>query len=132
MKRVDGVAGEPRIDRGEIGGGRKDDVGRILALPLAPVVRPQIPAAPSIEPRHDAPRPRGEQRGPVEGRQLVAGALRAGKVGDRGETIITRRVGDPGAREPPRQPLAAIHIHINGQRQPRLHPHVHEANARST
>ena len=127
MKGVDGVAGEPRIDRGEIGGGRKDDVGRILALPLAPIVRPQIPAGPAIEPRHHAPRPRGEQRGPVEGRQLVAVALRARKLGDRGEAIVTLRVGDAGAGQPPREPLATIHIHVDGQRQPRLHPHVHEA-----
>ena len=88
VKGVDRVARQLWIKRGQIGGVVKDDIGRIFTLPLAPVVRTQIPPAPPIQPGHYAARPPGQQCRPLASGQLVAGALRAGKIGDRSEAII--------------------------------------------
>src|SRR3989441_698883 len=123
---LDGLTDQGRINGGQLLRRLKQDIGRVLGLPKAPVVAPQMQTRPRSHPRVHPPRPGRQQFFPAPLPQLVQQRLGPRQIRNPGEAVVLLLVGDSLPIHRSCQPLPPVHADLNTHRQPALQTDVHQ------
>jgi hypothetical protein len=118
------VAEQARVQLTQAVRALEHHVGGVLGLRRDPVVLAAVQHI--VQLRHDLPGVSVQQPRPVQVGEPIGQALRSRQVADADEDVVDLGVLDAAGRELARQPLVAVEVDLDLQREPGLHPNVQQ------
>jgi len=123
---MNGVSHQMGVDSLEAGGIFEDNIGRVLALAHAPVIRPQAQVVLRSQPGIDSLSQTIQPDMPISGDETIHQFLGSGQIVYVGEAIVAFFVSNARFVQTPGQPFPAVDAHLNGERKPSLQPDMHQ------